>query len=98
MLAPRPTVSSTALPAPESAPGPVSAPEVRAPLRPATDDDATAGSPVHALQARLADEIAPPRQRRDFDPAWLLIAAGNAACWWGLISLGALLARHWPFR
>ena len=94
MLAPRPIESSTAAPAAERA----SAPETRAPLRTASDQDAAAASPVHDLQARLALELDAPRHRLGFDPVRPLIVVVNIACWWGLISLGMLLYRHWPFR
>lgn len=94
MLAPRPIDSRATAPAPE----PVSAPEPRAPLRAATEADPAAASPVHDLQARLAVELDGPGHRLGFDPVRPLIVAVNIACWWGLISLGALLIHHWPFR
>jgi hypothetical protein len=94
MLAPRPIESSTAAPAAE----PASAPETWALLRAASDLDSAAASPVHELQARLAIELDAPRPRLGFDPVRPLIVAVNIACWWGLISLGVLLYRHWPFR
>ena len=49
MLAPRPIEPDAAAPATETA----SPPEVRAPVRTASDRDAAAASPVHDLQARL---------------------------------------------
>jgi hypothetical protein len=92
MPAAQPIESSTAVPATEFP----SAPE-RTPLRPASEQDAAAASPVHTLQARLAVELDSPRPR-GFDPIKPLIVAVNIACWWGLISLGALIVRHWPFH
>ena len=94
MLAPRPIEPDAAAPATETA----SPPEARAPVRTASDRDAAAASPVHDLQARLAVELASSRPRLGFDPVRLLIVAVNIACWWGLISLGMLIFRHWPFR
>jgi hypothetical protein len=94
MLAPRPIETITQAPVT----GPVPADEPRAPLRTASDEDSAAASPVHALQARLADELDPSRPQPGFDPMKLAILAVNIACWWGLISLGMLVARHWPFR
>jgi hypothetical protein len=62
----------------------------------ASELDAPAASPVHAMQASLSRRLdgAP----RGFDPTWLIVMAFNATCWWGLISLALVmvhvLGRH----
>lgn len=94
MLAPRVPEPKTAVPAtPLQA-----APEPRSAVRAACDHDAAAASPVHALHDRLAREIDSSGPRLGFDPVRPLIVVVNIACWWGLISLGVVVAHHWPFR
>jgi hypothetical protein len=94
MLAPQASASKTAVPATLSR----AAPEAPATVRAASGRDAAAASPVHAMQARLARELDSFRPRPGFDPVRPLIVAVNIACWWGLISLGAVVVHHWPFR
>jgi hypothetical protein len=61
----------------------------------ASELDAAAASPVHAMQASLAGQLDQLPARRRFDPTWLFVMAFNATCWWGLVMLAVAMLHGW---
>jgi hypothetical protein len=68
-------------------PPPSSVPLAGPGLRAASQADAPVPSPVAALQALIADDLAEPVGRRRFDPVVPLLWAFCVGSWWGAITL-----------